>query len=279
MAFFRTSAPDTEAEFRHALYTGAVFHLPSNPATLAMVSAVNSPLEDELGPNPREAQFRMSDGEFFERVGRLRKAIYTGPRFHAAVGEVMRSAGFNPIRVAFDPIRLRVIAHRGYENPAAAPIYYAHRDTWYAHSQAEITWWIPLHDVTAAETFEFYPDWFDKPVPNNSEAFDYETWTRHGANLRIGWQNPADGKTHTFPGQVGEFAPGQRVGFAAQAGELILFAGAQFHQTKKNDTGRTRFSIDFRTVNLEDHAAEIGAPNTDNRSTGSAVRDYTRLPV
>jgi hypothetical protein len=276
MTAFRTDAPATEAEFRQALYAGTIFRLPANDATRRLVDDVNDLITSELGPNPREAQFRLTDAEFFERVGRLRKAIYTEPRFHRAVGEVVRSLGFDPARLAFDPIRLRVVSHKGFENPAAAPIYYAHRDTWYAHSQAEVTWWVPLHDVTADETFVFYPDWFDKPVPNNSEAFDHDTWTRHGASLRIGWQNPEHGKSHTYPGHVGSFDPGRTVGFDARAGDLVLFAGAHFHQTRKNATGRTRFSLDFRTVDLADHEAGAGAPNADNRSTGSAVRDYVR---
>jgi hypothetical protein len=276
MSIFRTDAPPTEAEIRGALYSGAIFRLPANPATLRVAAGVNKVIVAELGPDPRSAQFRMTDAEFFERVGRLRKAIYTEPRFHAVVGEIVRGLGFDPARLAFDPIRLRVVSHKGYENPAAAPIYYAHRDTWYAHSQAEVTWWVPLHDVAEEETFVFYPDWFDRPVPNNSEAFDHGAWTKHGASLRIGWQNPDHGTAHAYPGQVGGFDPGRTAGFAAKAGELVLFAGAHFHQTRRNTTGRTRFSLDFRTVDLADHENGIGAPNADNRSTGSAVRDYVR---
>ena len=276
MTLFRTEPQADEAAFRLALYKGEIFRLPANAVTNRLVARVNQLLEGELGGNPREAQFRISDAEFFERIGRLRKAIYTELPFHRAVGDVLRSFGFDPGRAALDPIRLRVISHKGFENPAAAPIYYAHRDTWYAHSQAELTWWIPLHDVSEVETFEFYPDWFDKAVPNNSEAFDYDEWTRHGASLRVGWQNPNDGRTHTFPGQTGEFDPGTRVGFDAKCGDVVIFAGAHFHQTRKNATGRTRFSIDFRTVDRSDHEAGVGAPNADNRSTGSAVRDYVR---
>jgi hypothetical protein len=276
---FRTTPAEDESAFRRALYIGEIFRLPANAVTTRLVGDINQLLEGELGGNPREAQFRMSDTEFFERIGRLRKAIYTEMPFYRAVGDVLRSFGFDPIRAAFDPIRLRVISHKGFENPAAAPIYYAHRDTWYAHSQAELTWWIPLHDVSEIETFEFYPDWFDRAVPNNSEAFDYDAWTRHGAALRIGWQSPDHGTTHTYPGQIGSFDPGRELGFAAAAGDLVMFAGAHFHRTRKNATGRTRFSLDFRTVDLEDHAAGVGAPNADNRSTGCSVRDYVRLPA
>jgi hypothetical protein len=250
--------------------------LPAGALSLRLVDRVMAEIEQELGAEPRSAQFRFGGEDFFARIGRLRKRFYTEPAYHDWLLEIVREQGFDPGRLAFDPMRLRVIAHRGHENPRAAPIYYAHRDTWYAHSQAEITWWIALHDVSEEETFVFYPDWFARPVGNNSEAFDHDTWVKQGAALRIGWQNRDHGATHHYPGHVGELAPGRVVSFAAKAGEVVLFSGAHFHRTLKQTTGRTRFSLDFRTVDLTDDSAGVGAPNVDNRSTGSATRDYLR---
>ncbi len=274
----RTAPPARPEDLLPALYRGEIFLLPPTPASERLVAAAWDCLGRELGDDgdPREAQFRLGDGEFFERVGRLRKHLYTAPAFHEHVRAVVAGLGLSASRIAFDPIRLRVVTHRGFENPKAAPIYYAHRDTWYAHSQAEITWWVPLHDVTEEETFAFYPDWFARPVGNNSEAFDYDAWSRHGAALRIGWQAPTHGSEYLYPGGVGAFDPGRVLSFAARRAQVLLFSGAHFHQTRKNSTGRTRFSLDFRTVDLDDHGRGRGAPNVDNRSTGSAVRDYVQ---
>jgi hypothetical protein len=277
MNLFENTPPADNQAFRRALYAGTIFRLSPTAASLQVVERATALLQEELGPGPiREAQFRFRDEEWFTRIGRLRKAIYTGAEFHDLVRAILRESGFEVEQTAFDPMRLRVVTHQGYENPRAAPIYLAHRDTWYAHSQAEITWWIPLHDAGPEETFVFYPDHFASPVPNNSEAFDYDRWVQHGASLRIGWQNPDAGQTNIYPGQVGSFDPGATVGFAARTGEIVLFAGAQFHQTRRNNTGRTRFSLDFRSVHLRDYEQGIGAPNVDNRSTGSAVREYVQ---
>jgi hypothetical protein len=265
-------------DVRQALYQGTLFLLDATPLTTRLVDQVIEGIEKELPAPIREAQFYLTGDQFFECVGRLRKRFYTEPRFLAVVREIIADFGFDLMRTAFDPMRLRVITHRGHENPAAAPIYFAHRDTWYAHSQAEITWWIPLHDVTEEETFVFYPDWFERPVSNNSEEFDHDRWTKQGPDLRIGWQNRDHGRSHLYPGHVGELVPGREVGFSAKAGQVLLFSGSHFHQTRKNDTGRTRFSLDFRTVDLVDHREGIGAPNVDNRSTGSAVADYVQPP-
>ena len=271
----RSDLPASNEDLRTALYAGDVFRLPPSDASRHVVADSVEAVEAELGTDMRHAQFRLGDEDFFAAVGRLRKQLYTTEPFHDLLRQMLRDAAFDPARIAFDPFRLRVVAHKGFEDPRAAPIYYAHRDTWYAHSQAEITWWIPLHDVTEAETFAFYPDWFARPVGNNSEEFDHDRWTKHGPSLRIGWQDARHGASHLYPGHVGDLEPGTVVSFAAKEAEVVLFAGSHFHQTRKNSTGRTRFSIDFRSVHLDDHAAGRGAPNVDNRSTGSALGDYT----
>jgi hypothetical protein len=44
-----------------------------------------------------------------------------------------------------------------------------------------------------------------------------------------------------------------------------------------NTSGQTRFSIDFRTVNLLDVVNNVAAPNVDSRPCGTALRDFRRL--
>jgi len=38
-----------------------------------------------------------------------------------------------------------------------------------------------------------------------------------------------------------------------------------------------RWSIDFRTVNVDDLASKRGAPNVDSASTGTSLRDFLRV--
>ena len=48
------------------------------------------------------------------------------------------------------------------------------------------------------------------------------------------------------------------------------------HETVPNTTDLARYSIDFRTVHLDDVVAGRGAPNIDSRCTGTTMRDYLR---
>jgi hypothetical protein len=56
----------------------------------------------------------------------------------------------------------------------------------------------------------------------------------------------------------------------------ILFSGSQQHATVPSTSTRTRFSIDLRTVHINDVAAGIGAPNIDSECSGTTRGDYLR---
>lgn len=276
-ALIRTTLPGRNEALRCALYEGHVFLAEATEPSRTLAERVRRRLSETLGPDPREAQHRMSNDELFDRLGPLRRELYCDAEYHEALRTVIGALGFAPHEVAFDPLRLRVVRSRGHaEIPAAKAVYYPHRDTWYAHPQTLIAWWIPLDALGPEETFVFHPERFRQPVPNDSEIFDYDDWVRDGWELKIGWQRKESGLTARYPGIVGEVDGGPAVGFRCQAAQNLLFSGAHFHRTLPQATGRTRFSLDFRLVHLGDEAAGLGAPNVDARSRGSALRDYVQ---
>ena len=61
-----------------------------------------------------------------------------------------------------------------------------------------------------------------------------------------------------------------------EPGGLLIFSGACLHSTVPNTSGRTRFSIDFRTVHVDDVTSKNGAPNIDSECTGTTLRDFLR---
>jgi Phytanoyl-CoA dioxygenase (PhyH) len=271
--------PNVPATLRAALYDGTVFCLPPTQASLALVDLASTLVLQELGADPRHAHERFSDEEFFMRIGRLRKAIYTESHAHDLLADMAASVGFAPDETAFDPARLRVISHGAFDNPRAAPVYYPHRDTWYGHPMSVVTIWTALDDLDENETFVFYPNRFRTPVDNDSEVFDYDEWVSRGWSLKIGWQD-RDASLHArYPSVIGEADYGKEEGFSCKRGEILLFAGAHFHKTLPQSLGRTRFSLDARLVHLGDHARGLGAPNVDGRSRGSALRDYVQPVV
>jgi hypothetical protein len=65
--------------------------------------------------------------------------------------------------------------------------------------------------------------------------------------------------------------------YGAQPGDAIIFAAAQLHASAPNTSGRTRFSLDFRTINLDDLEQGRGAPNIDCEAKGTTLPDFLRL--
>ncbi len=275
-----TSLPADNDALRRALYDGEFFKTPATAITNELVRETKQLLRESLGdvdPDLRLAPSRLSNDEFFRRMGVLRRRLYLGEEFHALLRRLVVELGFDLERVAFDPLRLRIVQGGGHHNPAAKAVYYPHRDTWYGHPQSLIVGWIPLDNLEPEETFVFYPDYLRRVAGNDSEIFDYDAWVRQGWSLKIGWQDPEAGLRARYPQMTEPIDPDARVlGFDTRAGEILLFAGAHLHQTRQQLGHRTRFSLDFRLVDLADVDAGRGAPNIDNRSQGSAVPDYVR---
>ena len=255
------------------LYQGAVFLFEPNALRLGMVQALNDALQQQLGQSPRTAQFDMDDAAFFQKIGVLRKRFYTEPHFLNYVGQILQDIQWDSTQTVFDPMRLRTIQHQGHQNPAAKAIYHTHRDTWYANPQCQITWWIPLHDVRLEETFEFYPQYFNKAVDNDSKLFDHDSWMQGGKQKKIGWQNKKTGYEAIYP-SLQQNIDRSGFGVACPKGSLLLFSGQHLHATHRQETGKTRFSIDFRTVELEHFKSGIGPENVDNASTGSSIQHH-----
>jgi hypothetical protein len=263
--------PSSPTDFRRALYAGALFQLAPSEASLRLAHEVREVLAEafrDVG-EPREAQFRLPAGEHLERLGRVRQVLGREARFLEGARAVLAAAGQEPGAYALDTPRLRGVLDRGQEIAAAAPVYFAHRDTWYANPRAQLNWWLALHDATEEETFTFFPEAFERPVPNSSSTFDYTTW-----RAQAGWQNPRRAASAAYPTSLVPLDALQERGFACRTGEVLVFSGAHLHRTRPHTAGRTRFSLDFRAVHLEDHHRGLGAPDVDNRSTGSTLEDY-----
>ncbi len=256
---------------REAIYSGKVIRIPACARSRNLVARVWALIEQEFGVSTprRKLQFKLSGEEFYARIGKVRQRLAGEKAYQTLLFELLAAKGFAKGEHAVDPARLRAVTHLGHENPKAAPAYTAHRDSWYANPEAQINWWIPLHDVTESDSFKFFYDRFDKPVLNNSGDFDYDAWMSS-----VGWQNTS-GKAAVYPCVIEDgFDDEKGAAFKASAGDMILFSAAHLHQTVKNASGSTRFSIDFRTVHLADLQKGKGAVNVDNRSSGCSLKDY-----
>ena len=171
------------------LMNGDICLCAPNEFSIALVSNITEIIKDTFNTNDiRTIHNTYSNEEIFLTIGKLRREFFSDKSTQNLTFKLLEANGFNLNQVLLDPFKLRTVMPHERNNPKAAPTYYCHRDTWYAHSGSTINVWIPLHDVTKEETFVFYPYYFDKPVPNNSDIFDYNEWKANWAEYIIGWQ-------------------------------------------------------------------------------------------
>src|SRR5207245_4972639 len=95
----------------------------------------------------------------------------------------------------------------------------------------------------------FHPRYWSDPVPNSSRDYNYAQWNREGRQLAA---QQIKTETRKQPKADVPIQPDPQVRLLCPPGGLILFSAAQMHSTVDNTSGRTRISIDFRTVNLGD---------------------------
>jgi hypothetical protein len=132
---------------------------------------------------------------------------------------------------------------------------------------------MPIYDLESGRSMAFHPRYWTQPVRNGSRTYNYGEWNRT-SRFNASQHLKQDTRVQPRPEEPMELEPQTRV--ITPVGGILMFSAAQMHSTVPNTTGRTRFSIDFRTVNFDDVAAFRGAPNIDSECTGTTMNDYLR---
>lgn len=113
---------------------------------------------------------------------------------------------------------------------------------------------------------------FDQVIQNSSGGFDY--YKNNAARLNTASQ--ISNERQVRPAALNH-TPAEELVVVPAPGAVMLFSGAQLHSSIANTSGRGRFSVDFRSVDVADLHAGRGAPLVDVDCTGTAVRDFRRV--
>jgi hypothetical protein len=131
-----------------------------------------------------------------------------------------------------------------------------------------------MYEFVSENGLAFHPCYWNRGVKNGSCDFNYYRWnaeSRKNASQHIG----RDTRLQPHAEEPLELEP--EVRFVVPPGGVIIFSGAQLHSTVPNTTNMVRWSIDFRTINIDDVVNRRGAPNTDSAPTGTSLRDFLRV--
>jgi len=257
---------------RAQLFAGDLLIFSSRRSVLALVDHARSMIEEAFeGRDPETAQPEMDVQDYAALLADLKPRFIHHPRSKDCIRAILTDFDCDPERTYFDVPRMRTSTSDNYLTTGIAYAFHPHRDTWYSAPFAQQNWWLPIYDVSADNVVAFHPRYWEQGIRNSSRDYDYEEWNRTSrpdAARHIGTdtrkQPKADEEIELDP-QLRPVMP---------VGGMMLFAGAQLHSSVPNISGRTRFSIDFRVVSLDDLEAGHSAPNVDSECRGTTLADF-----
>lgn len=264
-----------DAARRQQLYAGAVMVYSANPSSMALIEHAREMITEAFGSeDPETAQFDMPVEEFAAVLAELKPRFIHHPQCKELIRTLLTEYGCDPDQTYFDVPRLRTSTSDSYLTSGISYAFHPHRDTWYSAPFSQLNWWLPIFPVVPENVMAFHPRYWAQPVRNGSRRYDYEEWnrtSRHTAAQHI----RVDTREQPKPEEPIELDPQVRV--VPEVGGLLLFSGNQLHSTVPNTSGRTRYSIDFRTVYRPDVVNRQEAPNIDSECTGTTLRDFLRV--
>lgn len=260
---------------RQRLYEGQLFVYSSRPSILAFVNFAKSMIEDVFGGlDPKTAQNSMDVEVYAELLGKLKPAFIHHAESKRHLCNILEDLGCDLEQTYFDVPRMRTSTSNNYLVTGIAYAWHPHRDTWYSAPPSQINWWLPIYDIESENAMAFHPYYWSQPVINNSSGYNYYLWNKihRGENVtKLIKEDP-----RPLPRATETMKLDPQIRLICPVGGMILFSGQQMHSSVPNTSGVTRFSIDFRTVHLEDVTAMRGAPNIDSECTGTVLRDFLR---
>jgi hypothetical protein len=258
----RVDQPVGDRLQRARMYDGAMNITTPSPTSLEFAMFARELIGEAFGGrDPELAQFDLPVDEYAATVDVLESRFVQHPQTRRLLQKLIAERGSDPATTCFDAPRLRVSTSDDYLATGTAYAWHPHRDTWCAAPLAQLDHWMPVYDVTEDNAIALHAEYFDCAVANDSVGYDHLRChaTRPGGALP-GPTEPVDLLASTV--------------FVVPVGGILEFSGHHLHSDVPNTSGRTRFSIDFHTVDIGDVRAGLGARNLDGRATGSSIRDF-----
>lgn len=274
MATIYIDSAHSDEQRRHRLYGGDLFAFSPTPSATELAELARELSEAAFAPHdPQTAQEHMPAERYVEILAELKPKFIHHPRAKELIAGLLSEVGADVDRTYFDVPRLRTMAHGEYLNAGLAYQFHSHRDTWFSAPMQQLNWWLPVYEIESENSMAFHPHYFERAIRNSSSGYDYDEWNRTGRQQAA---KIVKKETRVQPQAQEELELSPDVRVVTPPGGTIVFSAAQLHTTVPNTTSRTRFSIDFRTVNLDDLLEGVGAPNLDSECTGTTLRDFLR---
>ncbi len=273
MNIFVDSRLDDEKR-REELYRGSLFvHGPTSGA-LRLCQLAREMVEEAFRPfDPRTVHENLPAEKCAEILAVVKPKFIHNPESKKCIQQMLADAGCDLAKTYFDVPRLRTAFPGDYLKSGIAFAFHPHRDTWYSAPFCQINWWMPVYELDSENCMAIHPHYFSKAIKNGSHQYNYHKWNQE-SRKNAAQHVKTDTRVQPRPEEPVEIDP--QVRLICDVGAAYQFSAAQLHSTVPNTSKVTRYSIDFRTVHLDDVQNRVGPPNFDSACTGTTMGDYLR---
>ncbi len=259
---------------RRELYRGSLFVHSPCPGALKLCRLAQELIEEALGSlNPLKVHESLPAEKCAEILSVLKPKFIHHPKAKECLKEMLAELGCDLEKIYFDVPRMRTAFPGDYLKSGIAYAFHPHRDTWYSAPFCQINWWMPIYEINSENCMAIHPNYWSRPVKNGSSQYNYYKWnleSRQNAAQHV----KTDTRVQPRPEEPMDLDP--QIRLVCDVGSVYSLSAAQMHSTVPNTSSVTRYSIDFRTVHLDDVLQRAGAPNVDSACTGTTMRDYLR---
>lgn len=267
-------AKTTDDSRRKDLYRGSLFVQSPSPYALKLCQVAKEMIEEVFHPHDPLTLHETVPVELcVEKLAVLKPKFIHHPKSKECIQGMLAESGCDLEKTYFDVPRLRTAFPGDYLKSGIAYAFHPHRDTWYSAPFSQINWWMPVYPLNAENCMAFHPHYWDHPVKNGSSSYNYQKWnleSRQNAAQHV----KTDTRVQPKPEEHVEMEP--QVRLVCEVGGPFLFSAGHLHSTVPNSSPYIRYSIDFRTVHLDDIMNRVGAANIDSACTGTTLNDYLR---
>ena len=264
--------PVNERGHRADMYGGTVHITTATTASVAFIEFARGLIGEAFGGrDPELAQFDLPIDDYATIVRALQDAFLAHPETRRRLQELLVDRGCDPESTYFDAPRLRVCTSDDYLGAGFAYAWHPYRDTWRSAPLAQLNHWIPVYEISEDNAKALHPEYFNRAVANDSAHFNHY---RHNAERRAAAASGGRAQVSPLPGLAEPVDLLASTVLVPPCAGLLEFSGQHLHSSVPNTSGRTRFSIEFGIVDVDDIRAGLNARNVDGRATGSSIRDF-----
>ena len=194
----------------------------------------------------------------------LMQAFADDETVSAIVRRLMAEIGFAPEQLYWDMRRLRTSPSGDSHNSRRVSRLPPHRDNWGSNVAAQVNWWAPLHAIDKARGLALFPDYWTRPIANNSGDWNLD-------DLRAAKQAGQLQAYPLLPSATEDPDWRHALVLPLEPGDIAAFSGAHLHASMTNRTGLMRFSLEVRSVALSHLVTGAGAPDVDGQAPRQAL--------